>query len=772
MAALDNQSTPKQSRSSLSTLLLLSGGGIAVALLLVMIPMQLLASEERLTRLQQLQCIVGCGAGVWAGLLVVASAGLNRRSRNLALAQTLPLPSGYGDLRTVVEAVIATSRRKVAVFLTGAPAALVDDGRGLLLGPETIESDSEAVILIPPMFWLRFQGHPLALSAVLAHEVAHVNRRDLTLMFGLRRILLAVLPVALVYVAIALTASAVVDCHGGGAVDLWPAFFAAFIGKNFLIVLILLALAAGALAERLAYWREALADLHAVESFGEVALDEAESLMQGKESEEMGLRPRRADVKRALALSPYDTLLFGFAATALAQYVSGELTFVGQLVRVAHPAMAVTLMTAADAAHDVLLGGAFACALLIVANSLPQEGRFLVVPYLLIVSTVASRLILQAMPLALVSVAMPAGYEAPHQADVPSLLCASAAGAVLTATNAILIAGCCPLVWRGRHRAWTLFPWLLWSVIAAVETRYMPAAARGLLAPTLTLLAVTVLFGALLRGRRVPAASRAIWLLPLYLVSLVGWLGAAEDSHIGECRRVESVRALIDGDIAHAVSASRSAVRFAPLTAPPWIAYARALLAAKDLNAATRAADSAAAAPYSSEYSERVEALELAGTLHLERSRQPGMGAEVSRAQRFLEDVDRRWERDSHLPCATVANALYNLACARSIRSADSPNPGAFVDTAVALIEVFSLSPRLAHQASIDQDLVAWRRASPARPPDEHEMAIRRVSAQSPLGAAFRSAYERHELTVNDILGTSAALIDAELPPGANEACR
>jgi hypothetical protein len=149
---------------------------------------------------------------------------------------------------------VMAQRNDIVFRLNGDPAAVTDDGAPLLLSPYAAHTPRavggiEKSIILPAAFWVLLRPHPRALGAVLAHEIAHLTNRDIGLLFGTRRLLGNIIPIALLATALAMVRSVLADWGAAGA-D-WQAVAASLAGKSYLVSNALLVLAMVAVIKRL-----------------------------------------------------------------------------------------------------------------------------------------------------------------------------------------------------------------------------------------------------------------------------------------------------------------------------------------------------------------------------------------------------------------------------------------------------------------------------------------------------------------------------------------
>ena len=730
---------------------------MALTLTLAFMPLHILVKEVWPSdALKQVLVVVGSGALGWSTLLWAVARTWRLHLASSKLAGTWALPVHEENLVAAAKFLGEGALHDVEVRIRGTVEGLNDSGLTIQSTPEAIPTLNGGAIILPALFWIRLRSHTRALAAVLAHEVAHLRNRDVILLTDLRRFMLGVAAVSFITATLSFAVSVRADLGGGSANEWRLALQAAVAGKNFLIVSIALLSVVWLLMRRLEYWREALADYEAIRIIGEEGLQRAEQLVAGSAERSPldvhGQRPRRLDAARALTLTAREAVLLGFIAAAVAEYSSGPLSYLGKFIFVGHPS-ANALLAAAAFAHSAILSTLVFIASRTYAVDASWRGQPILSPVIraciwLLMGTVVCRLLSQALPASLTALLMPQGFDAPSIHDPQRLFVAGIAGGAIANADTILMGGASSVLSvTGLSRPLALLPTLAWCILSAAEAHYFPALAQGAIAPIVTSALWLVFLPWPWRAHsRLGSVSPTLALI--VGLSLAGFLGLAEDSHLGDCATSAGAQRLSAGNASGAVEPLRHATFLLRFQAKGWHLLALALAqSSAHLPEAVNAAENAVRAPYSSDWQVMLDSSALAGALRLKI----GTPADLVLAEEHFLEAVRLWHKNSRLNKAIAAGAFYSLACVKVRRGSD------LADASVDLIEAITLQPSLSLEALADPNLSPLDLLE--QPLPNHAVLTRLSGLSLEDGDALRKAYRRGDLEAGDVLALAGTIV-------------
>jgi hypothetical protein len=690
---------------SLSTVMLLSAGALALASLLSIFPWSSWIISEK-SFLQQAQLIVGAGAIIWVVLFFLLVQYFKMRTDKkrlndlentttlLNLSQETSLQSHLFRLRKMS----AFERSEYRVV--GNVEKVQDDGGPLKDSPIAFRVQKRNVVVIPALWWKRYLKYPDALTALLAHETAHFENRDFALLFGMKHLLLIIAAVICVYIPLTLATSIFADAPHFWE---WSAFQAAVVGKNYLIANFILLVAIVIVVQKLRDWREALADFVAVQICGEQALLQSEALLQSSEpslqpklqtSHEKTIdgSPPRSQRLQALSLTHRDMLIFGFIAQAITDYAMSPLAYMSQILQ-------KNVDVAISFFMPLLLYVLFFFALVAImrdssVNSLNVAKRAGQKALLLVVGAALGFLLLQMLPLFITSIGMPEGYDYVMRHDPWPLLLSSIAGSMTSPASIALLAMLGAWISTKTDHLWLgIIPGLCWAASSTVEVFWIPSLLEGWLAVLVTASVTIFIFVVNRIEVRTLLHPGIATLLPIIALSVAAWLGYGDVGHFAACSSHAGLEKRDAGEVDGAIDSFRRAAERSWLHPDGWMDLAKELSHDEaNLREAADMAERATTAIYLSSWQKRFETLRIAGHIRL----QLRTSSDLAIAASHYAHAEALWHHNSRMPYDQVAYMLYNQACIFALQNED------VLEATLRLIEATAIASTIAVKGNLE----------------------------------------------------------------------
>jgi Peptidase family M48 len=688
---------------SVSTLLLVFAGALAITAVLQILPLQLDMSRTAKRNAVCFECwewIVRAGAPAWAvGTFLLmrwrTQLHLNRRLHGTTTVELAKIPELTEWVAKFEEFPALDSTE---FLLEGNPDRIRDDGGELLLSPLAAQrwgrkGKSRNVVLVPALFWKRYLRYPNALAAVLFHELSHFENRDLLLLFDVSRFLVAVSLTVAVCTAATLVSSILID----GGLDGGRAILASLIGKNYFLSNILLLLLTILFVRRLQIWREALADATTVQICGEESLLEAERLVWSSDplsdprSSNKGRAPLGMRSKASILTLP-DMFILGLVLSAVCDGISAVLS---PLQGMPWP-LVLTFQTAGG------LYFGFYLALTVVRNGLGPDWLSFSAPRALFLTFGAATgtIVFQTGPLFFTSVAMPNGYDYFFRHDLGPLAISGIITSLTTSASAASLALVGSLIsfMSGRR----CYGWIIgfcWSLATTLEFHFYPLL-EGWLSLGITAAVVSFCF---LKARSTThwfSIRGLLFCTPLIGASCAYWAGFGDVNHLAACASAAALHKWNSttgiGDLEGAIRSARRGAARAPFHAAGWLQVAKLLLDEKTRTAeVAEIGERALRAPYMSAWNEKFVALCVTGTARLTLR----TSADLVLAEKYFSQAEELWRRNGRFDHVAIAEMLYQYACTLALLSRDQIEPTA------RLIEAATLDRQVAFEALTDSDL-------------------------------------------------------------------
>lgn len=696
---------------SLSTSLLAGAAILALTALLMLLPWDVLnaMTSEHTKPLDWVRVILFVGSPVWVMMFFLAARLIQNQRQTHVLNGTqrlvwaeLPYPTLVENLRKHFP-VLAS----VAMQIRGNVDSIHDPGGPLHISPRSYLLRGQRVLVFPAVLWKRLQQSPEALGAVLAHELAHFQHRDMEWLGMAQRLLWAVALVFLCNYLIDMYTSIHSDLINTVNGLAWSVVQASLAGKIFTFSGLMLLTLLAVYIRALEHWREALADFAAVSSQGEKALVSAECLISSASeanAKPMGMRPSRTERNASITLTPFHWLLLGAVVVIASINLLGQFAYLQRFEQ--HKSDWVGIYEWITAVlNNFLPYAGFLLLLRVIVKfegiKIESDGRLdarsLALPALFLILGGSLGFVLnQALPLMLTSVSMPDGYDYVFKHDPGSLLISSTLSQL--GLNAwLMVLALLGVVGTLVTGYWSI-GWLLgllWAGMSIAEQKVFPSIMIGGITPLLILIfAIPVL---VIASRRNLLNPSLLWLPILGLASLY-WVGLGDINHLAATSSNAAIQAEERGDWARAIELHRRAAFYAPGLAVPKLHLARALMqSGANLGEVIQVADAAIESPLTSSWQDRFLALKNAADLHLQRHTQ----LDLVQANHWYSQAEWLWRNNSRLPTDQVANLLYNQACAAMLQTGPS------LKVVSGLLEALALDHCLANTMLQDEDLRA-----------------------------------------------------------------
>ena len=656
-------------RHSLSTLLL--GGAVALALSapLTQIPWgalkALLDGHAAILDLGRLLLFAGFPA--WIAMFTYAE-NLVRKSRQAHVCSgTQPLH--WNDLSDQV--LVEHLRHffpildSVSIQIRGTLDSIHDPGGSLLVSPRCYLVSGNRIIIFPAVLWKRLQQDTSALGAVVAHELAHFQHRDIEWLSLGQRFLLNVSIVFFANYLLSMYTSIQADLAVSASGFDWTVVQATVVGKSFhfstLVTMMILAI----YVRTLARWREALADYAAIDCQGEPALGRAKLLISGTtdaSSDGRALPLRRDERKASTLLTPHHWLLLGAVVVVASTYLVGPLAYLQNHGWLESQGLenGRWMSWIPELLFSLLPYAGFLLILrVIVWHSRPTQktrisaGLLAKAAVYLTLGGSIGFLLLQIVPLGFTGIFMPDGYDNYIRYDPGPLLISSILGQL--GQNAWYVVLALLGVMAAQETKWEFLAWLpgcVWAVLSLAEQKVFPLLMDGWLAPVA--IGIVVIPVLVLAYRRRVMSGVTNW-LPIIFLATIYWMGLGDVNHLAAVSLNGAAKAKADGDLVRSTSLYWRAVFHAPGLVQPKLELAHALAqSVEDLDEAINVAELAIKSPLLSSWKQRFAALTLAGDLRLSRRTAP----DLMQAKHWYDEAEQLWRENSRLPADWVEHML------------------------------------------------------------------------------------------------------------------
>ncbi|MFO1433023.1 MAG: M48 family metalloprotease [Candidatus Competibacteraceae bacterium] len=732
---------------SISTVLLIFSGGLAVVSLLNIFPWGIIQFiPNRLSLLQGIELIIGGGALFWLLLLSWFYKNYTywRNSKKLMESNSLkdqvipfiPYLQKFKGLKQIDFRILKEDSAKI---ILKNPIFSIIRHKGHL----------QKVVIFPFHLWNRFSKHPNALAAVLVHETAHAENKDMQRLLGMQHLLIIAAGLTGICLFLTVIQSIFTDITSSNWE--WAALQASLVGKNYLFFSLVFITLTVLLVQSLESWREALADEEAIKICGENALREAEELLRIEEDNEQKYLQRYV-----YSLTSREIILLGFLVNTIADYGIGQLAYLQRFIvkSIAYQEFYAILT---EFLLSVLMYLGFYIVLVVIGQDPYAKNTSLLKrlgknAWLLVLGAVLGHLLLQIVPLLVTSIAMPENYDYVLRHDAKPLLLAGIAGAITGSAAAALLA--VVGAWLGvcAQRRWLgILPGVVWSTFAIGESRWIPGLFEGGLAIWVTaMMCLLLIFSQRANlGWKILQGSTG-WLALLIILSLFHGLGYGDINYFA----VSSSKACQKTEAANSQAAlqyCQRAARRSSLHPNGWMQLARLLATQNQLQEAVEAAERAIEAPYNSAWESKFEALTLAGDLRLQLRTEK----DLQLAEQHYRHAEQLWRQNSRLSRDKVATLLYNYGCLKIIRNEDR------LVALTYLIEALALKRELASAIKADEDLKAlWSLSqSPL-----HRSDIEQLLKLSPVSApALQEIAQQQQIDEHGMLWFLVQIMKASL---------
>ena len=656
--------------SSSALLLILSGAMAFASVFQFVTPNHISASSGKSRELiQSLDDWIWHAGPAWILMLWWALLLCSGHFRAAKLKYAIPISKTTGLLAPILQNLSNfTSLASTNFAIDGNIETTVDTGHPLLLAPVAfVQTDillrQRRWIVIPALFFTRYIKYPSAFRAVLAHELAHFENRDIMLLFGMQQLLQAAGIVLLIGNFTSLLSSVIAD--GNFA----PTTIAASVaGKSYLFANVFFIFALRVLVVQMESWREALADITAINACKPQDLLIAEQLLHSNPphrlTDSIQRRVGSARKRMALVLTPREIFFIGWVISAVKDSALGL--------------FAQSDATAASIACTAILSGGlyfgFFAALITPVGGVVTTKRWVSFAckrsLVLSLGAILATVCLQTVPLIITSVMMPQGYDGAFRYDAEPLLLSG----VVTTTISCLVTAFFALIaaWISvslDNSLWGILLGLAWTIFEPAEEFFFPEFTEGAVAPLVVATAIIVL---VLRfsGKLYPVSlADYVLLIPFVAATVVFWAGYGDVNHLSTCSNaVATEKARSGAPLTEIIAPAKRAAERAPFHASGWLYLADIMQGqpgyARD--AATNA-ENALRAPYLSSWNDKFTALVEAGMARRNLNTSDnlkmasddfGMAEEMWRKNFRIDDHD--YHKHDH---KQVVMMLYNYAC-------------------------------------------------------------------------------------------------------------
>lgn len=741
---------------SLSTALLVGAVALALSAIFLLIPWNALAHlrQANTTWINQLQLGLFFGAPLWIGVFLFVNrlAQQQRQAHALSATQKHSL-SDHLD-RDLINALRDNFPVLDAVGLRirGRIESVRDSGKRINISPRSYKISGQRFLIFSALTFKRLQTNPNALSAVLAHELAHFQNKDMEWLSLSKRLLWATASLFLVYYLLSIYDSVIHDMAVSPSVSVWPAIQAAVVGKSFgftgFFTLALMAI----YVRTLNLWREALADYAAVTSQGEQALRDAERLMHGdnKDSspELARSRPDQSERSKAITLTARHWLLLGAVISIVASNLNSQFSYIGTSSDMNQPWSELSQWIAV-ALNGLLPYLGFAWLLNIFVTASLETSRkkvmakYLTLPCLFLIAGAATgNFFTRVVPLGLQAIAMPEGHDLLNMHDPLSLFITTTLSSI--STNAWLITlallGVVGSVTTGlKFVRW--LPGLVWIAFSIVEQRFFPSLLLGSITPFAIFILAAMIVVVAYRSK--DFSFDYSWISILGLASIY-WAGLGDINHLAATSHRAAKEAESRGDWDSAVALHSKAVLHSPGLPKTKLPLVFAMFKSGNTDKAIEASESVVESPFMHSWEEKFTALTLTASLHFHR-RSP---SNLQRADELYAKAEWYWRRNAllevKLPGVGV-EMLYNQSCIKLLT-----NKKPTLRSIAGLIEALILDPSIAVTLLNDKDLrsLNLQELSPAPPALYEKLALlESATAPSLVDFATENAWGTKELT-------------------------
>lgn len=693
---------------SLSTTVILISLMLSVLSITILFPWSILfnfiKNPQGISRINYLQLFFGGGIVIWSTLIFAFLHfwQLNRNENYLEGTLLINLQE-YANLSICVDRLRRFGVYELTEYrLDGTNPNIRDEPERLISETPQVLSTLKKkgrkpyVVIIPPSFWARFKNYPEALSAVLVHESAHFQNRDIALLFSVSRFILIVFSLALIYLGIALYSSILSDSPSFSI----PAILASLIGKNYLVIAVTLFPILYLMRGKLEDWREALADREAIRICGEGALSEAKKLFRNPSLK----RPSRNAVQRALRLTPSWVFLIGFITYATSSRAAGVLAYLQGEIISSESAVNFVISILAVPIYFLSFYLCYFYVLAVLSRQAIEEKHSAVATLarnaiFLVLASSLGYLFLEVLPLALPSLFMPEGYDYIKRVDVNfSFFSHAILSSLISDSNLVLLASFGAWLAASLRKFWIgILPGLCWAIFSSLESRLIPYLMEGKLAilSTSIVMATLLVLNRRSISLRIVSGINYLLFVPLVLLVIAGRMGYGDVGHLAACYSQAGFLKMRAGEISQAIYFYEKATEDAPRQPQAWMDLAIALRQDNRLREAAEVADRAVVAPFNFHWDEKLSSLALAGNFRLEL-RESG---DLEIARRYYKQAEQMWLQNSRLSREQVSSVLYNLACLYAIRDQNT------LEATVYLVKASAINPKMASYAITDPDL-------------------------------------------------------------------
>ncbi|WP_020394457.1 M48 family metalloprotease [Thiolinea disciformis] len=665
--------------NSISSVLFLASIFLAITSLFTLIPWESLKSwhNNTLSSNEVVRVLFFLSSPILLGLIIFLNWWRHQQQKKYILNSTHSL-----SWKTIEEYITLNELYKhyptlstVHLYIRGNLSEIKENGQKIQSSPYSYLLN-EKIIVLPALLWKRLQQHPVALQAILAHELAHFQHNDIRWLEWIRHLFQAIF--------ILLLADYLLKIFTSMPSLSWPILQATLAGKSFSFTNLLILTLLYFFTVSLEKWREALADAKAIQVVGEQDFQQAEELISGK-------RASQEQRYASWLLTPWHWFVLGVFIVVISNQLAAPFAYIIQ-----NHAVENQVITLAFHIFTSFLPYLFFAKVLdIYNNQIPLKKPKTIgsLGFMLILGSVIGHILNQAIPHIISTLAMPAGYDYVYKHDPAALL------------GQMLLAGFTNFSWLfclvllGFALAKTIkinfiiwIPGLIWIFLAPFEANTFPEAFNGFFTLFILIILMLLLFLMAFYRRMLVFP---LGLIPLLMLASGYWVGLGDINHLSESYSQAAVKAEHLQKWDRAIELYKKAAFFAPGMGEAKLPLILALHHTQQLNEAIEIAEQAIHAPLTSSWSKRFTLLTTAANMYFTR-REPN---DLIRAADLYQKAEMLWRNNSRLDNREVASMLYNQACLSIFQH------GVNIHALARLLEAIALHRPLALDIQKDEDL-------------------------------------------------------------------